>query len=94
MNTRCHYTITSLEFYDGSSNLDVLTLNLMYQIYPDILLSPRTGNLVQALHVFNYPEINNVNDLAFNTCYQHVTGDKNIQSKIQAMTDLYVDAGK
>ena len=34
--------------------------------YPDF---PRTGYLVQALHVFNYLEIHNANDLAFDTYY-------------------------
>ena len=54
----------------------------------------RTGHLVQALHVFKYLEIHNANDLAFDLCYQQVTSDQNIQSKVQEMKDLYVDAGE
>ena len=54
----------------------------------------RTGHLVQDLHVLKYPEIHDVKNLAFDTCYQRVTSDKNIQSKVQAMKDLYVDAGE
>ena len=47
---------------------------------------------MQALHVFKYTEIHNANDKAFGTCYKHVTSDKNIQSKVQEMKDLYFDA--
>ena len=54
---------------------------------------PRTGPLVQALHLFKYMQIHYVNDLAFYPCYQHVTSDQNIQSKVQALKDLYVDDG-
>ena len=33
-------------------------------------------------------------DISFDTCYKRVTSDQNIQSKVQAMKDLYVDAGE
>ena len=55
------------------------------------LAFPRTGNLLQSLHVLKYLKIHNVNDLASNSCYQHVTSNQNIQSKVQAMNDLYID---
>ena len=58
------------------------------------LAVPRTGYLVKTLHVFRYLEIHNANDLAFDKCYQSVTSDKNIQIKVQAMKDLYVDTGE
>ena len=48
---------------------------------------------MQALHVFKYLEIHNANDLALDPFYQRVTSDQNIQSKLQAVKDLYVDAG-
>ena len=54
---------------------------------------PRTEHLMQDLHVFKYLEIHNANDEAFDPCYQRVTSHKNIQSKVQAMKDLYIDAG-
>ena len=55
---------------------------------------PRTENLVQALHVFKYLEIHNANYLALNPCYQRVTSDQDIQSKVHATKDFYVDAGE
>ena len=33
-----------------------------------------------------------MNDISFDTCYQRVTSDQNIQSKIQVVKDLYVDS--
>ena len=50
--------------------------------------------MVQALHFFKYLEIHNMNDLVFDTCYQRVSSDQNIQIKVRAMKDLYVDAGE
>ena len=58
------------------------------------LAFPRTWHLVQALHIFKYLEINIVNDLDFNPCYQHVTSDQDIHSKFQVMKYFYVDAGE
>ena len=58
------------------------------------LAVPRTGYLVKTLHVFRYLEIHNANDLAFNPCYQCVTSDQNIQSKVQAMKDFHFDGGE
>ena len=45
-------------------------------------------------HVFKYLKIHYANDLAFDKLYQRVTNDQNIQSKVQAMKDLYFDAGE
>ena len=53
----------------------------------------RTGHLIQDLHIFKYLEKHNINNLAFGPCYQRVTSDQDIQSKVQAVKDLYVDAG-
>ena len=55
---------------------------------------PRTKHVLQALHVFKYLEIHDVNDIDLDTCYQRVASDKNIQSKVQAKKYLYVDAGE
>ena len=49
---------------------------------------------MQTLHVFKYLEIHNANYPDFDPCYQCVTSDQNTQSKVQAMKDLYVDAGE
>ena len=58
------------------------------------LAFPRTGYLVQALHVFKYLEIHDVNDLAFKSCNERVTSYQSIQGKVQVMKDFYVDAGE
>ena len=55
---------------------------------------PRTVHLAQALNIFKYMEKHHINYLAFNPCYQRITSDQNIQSKVQAMKDLYVDTGE
>ena len=68
-----------------SSRLDVLKIPFKYHIYPDTLLFTRTGHLVHTLHVFKYMEIHNTNDLAFSPCYQRLTSDQDIQSKVQTM---------
>ena len=39
-------------------------------------------------------EKHHINYLAFNPCYQRVTSDQDIQSKVQAMKDLYFDYGE
>ena len=49
---------------------------------------------MQVLHAFNYLEIHYADYLAFGPCYKHVNSDRYIQSKVQAMKDLYVDAGE
>ena len=49
---------------------------------------------MQALHIFKYLEMHNVNDLAFNPCYQRVTRDQDNKSKVQVMKDLYADSGE
>ena len=38
--------------------------------------------------------MHNDNDLAFYPCYQCVTSDQYMQSKVQSLKDLYVDAGE
>ena len=56
------------------------------------LASPRTGHLVQALHIFKYLELHNKNDLAFDPMYQKVESDQNIEEKIEEMRKIYLDA--
>ena len=54
----------------------------------------RTKHLGQALHISKYLEIHNVNDIDFYPCYQSVTSDQDIKSKVHVMKDLYVHAGE
>ena len=35
----------------------------------------------------------NTNDISFDPCYQCITSDQYIKSKVQVMKDLYVDVG-
>ena len=56
------------------------------------LASPRTGHLVQAIHIFKYLDIHHSNDIAFDPMYQQVNSDQNTKQKIQAMKELYADA--
>ena len=57
------------------------------------LYFPITGHLLQDLYIFKYLEIHNANYLALDPCYQRVTRDQDIQSKVQAMKDLYAGSG-
>ena len=76
--------------------IDIERIDIVFEVSAlYIYLSfTRTGHLVQALNVFKYLEIHNTNDPAFDPCYQCVTSDQNIQSKVQAMKDFHVDAGE
>ena len=69
-------------------------MNLRSKLYPDTLLFPRTEHILQALHIFKYLEIDNKNNIAFDTCYNSVTSDQDIQGKVEALEDYYFDAGE
>lgn len=56
------------------------------------LASPRTGHLLQAIHIFKYLEIHNSYSLCFGTAYHHVLADSDIEAMITAMKLIYVDA--
>ena len=56
------------------------------------LAQPRTGHLVQALHIFKYLDIHKKNELAFDPAYHEVGDPAVIQTKINAMKDMYPDA--
>ena len=49
---------------------------------------------MQSLHIFEYLEIHNMNDLAFDPLYQRVTSYYDIQSKVKAMKAFFVDDGE
>jgi hypothetical protein len=56
------------------------------------LVLPRTGHLLQALHIFKYLEIHNSHSLCFGTAYHYVASDDEIKNMIQAMRNIYADA--
>jgi hypothetical protein len=56
------------------------------------MVAPRTGHLLQALHVFNHLEIHSDNDLAFDSTYQNVSGIDKINFKQSEMKSIYVNA--
>ena len=56
------------------------------------LAAPRTGHLLQALHIFKHLEIHSDNDLAFDPAYQNVSGINEINFRRAEMKSIYVDA--
>ena len=61
------------------------------------LASPRTGHLVQALHIFKYLDIHSQNTLVFNPHKLHITNhaDDTFDSKMQNMRRrVYPDASE
>lgn len=56
------------------------------------LAYPRTGHLLQALHMFKHLEIHSKNKLSFDPAYQYVASDSDIHIMVQNMKDLYQDA--
>ena len=53
------------------------------------LAQPRTGDLVQALHIFRY-----INELAFDPAYHNVKDPVLVQYQMKAMIEMYPDAIK
>ena len=56
------------------------------------LVQPRTGHLLQALHMFKFLDIHSKNELAFDPAYHEVDDPAATQVRIQAMKDVYPDA--
>ena len=56
------------------------------------LVQPRTGHLVQALHIVKYLDIHSKNDLAFDPAVHDVEDPNLVKARIQAMKEIYVDA--
>ena len=56
------------------------------------LVQPRTGHLLQALHIFKYLEIHNDNELAMDPAYQDVEHPDIINQRIANMKQMYPDA--
>ena len=58
------------------------------------LVQPRTGHLVQALHVLKYLDIHSENDLAFDPAYHEIEDPNLAQARIKAMKEVYPDASE
>ena len=56
------------------------------------LVQPRTGHLLQALHVFKYLDVHSKNELAFDPAMHEVDDPVATTSRIRAMKDIYPDA--
>jgi hypothetical protein len=56
------------------------------------LVQPRTGHLLQAIHVFKYLDIHSKNELAFDPALHEVDDPVLTTQRIQAMKDIYPDA--
>ena len=56
------------------------------------LVEPRTGHLLQALHIIKYLNIHSKNELAFDPAKHQVEDPTLIQARIDAMKEIYVDA--
>jgi hypothetical protein len=56
------------------------------------LVQPRTGHLLQALHVFKYLDIHCKNELAFDPAVHEIDDPVQTAAKVQAMKDMYPDA--
>jgi hypothetical protein len=56
------------------------------------LAQPRTGHLVQALHIFKYLEIHHENEIAFDPAYHDVEDPALTEERISTMKKMYPDA--
>jgi hypothetical protein len=58
------------------------------------LASPRTGHMVQALHIFKYLDIHTKSELTFDPKEYFLSSEliKESQSKLESMSQLYADA--
>ena len=56
------------------------------------LVCPRTGHLVQALHIFKYLDIHRKNELAFDPAYHDVEDPVLVRTRISNMKEMYPDA--
>ena len=56
------------------------------------LVQPRTGYLVQALHVFKYLDIHNDNEIAFDPAYHNIDDPTAVDRRVSEMKALYPDA--
>ena len=56
------------------------------------LAQPRTGHLVQALHIFKYLDLHRKNELAFDPAYHDVEDPALVKARMKAMKDMYPDA--
>ena len=74
--------------------VELKRIDIAYEVsvLSSYMVAPRTGHLLQALHVFNHLEIHSDNDLAFDSAYQNVSGIDKINFKQSEMKSIYVNA--
>ena len=56
------------------------------------LVQPRTGHLLQALHVFKYLDIHSKNELAFDPVMHEIDDPFSTSSRTREMKDIYPNA--
>ena len=56
------------------------------------LVQPRTGHLLQALHIFKYLDIHHDNALAFDPAYHNIDDPASVERRVNEMKAAYVDA--
>ena len=56
------------------------------------LVQPRTGHLLQALHIFKYLDIHSDNALSFDPAYRNVVDPVEAERRVREMKERYVDA--
>jgi hypothetical protein len=56
------------------------------------LVQPRTGHLLQAIHVFKYLDIHSKNELAFDPAMHEIDDPNETERKMKNMREMYPDA--
>ena len=99
LDTSCECTEAQVTFYQNligilrwTIELGRIDIGFEVSALSRYLALPRTGHLVQALHIFKYLEIHSLNCLAFDPMYHTVTSNLDTPSMVQAMKKIYVDA--
>ena len=99
LDTSCECTNEQVTFYQNLIGIlrwivELGRIDILFEVscLSSYLASPRTGHLVQALHIFKYLELHRKNELAFDPMYQKVESDQNVDKKIEEMKRIYVDA--
>ena len=74
--------------------VELVLIDIAYEIYVlfRYLTQPRTGNLVQSLHIFKYLDQHNNNELALDPAYHNVEDPALVQAQMKVMKEMYPDA--
>ena len=101
LDTSAECTIEQMQLYQNLIGVlrwivELGRIDIAYEcsVLSSYLAFPRTGHLIQALHIFKYLDIHNTSKLTFNP--KEYIIDTNIlnqaDDKIKAMSSLYVDS--